>query len=148
MTQLNPFSASSACAARVCFTSRRIRRVRRIASPSSSSRCVALPVVLSHLAATTVVVDVFTCRVSIPHQFWYQSQWLGEMAESSKRVSGDEDRSLEALWVAHANVVTRLDELTGSFNRLAAELRRERVMGAPARETAHRAMRMVTAPLH
>ncbi|KAL0904135.1 hypothetical protein M5K25_026209 [Dendrobium thyrsiflorum] len=46
----------------------------------------------------------------------------------SKRVPADEDRSMEALWVAHADVVKRLDEMTASFDSLTAELQQEFIL--------------------
>ncbi|PKU81321.1 RNA-directed DNA polymerase [Dendrobium catenatum] len=56
---------------------------------------------------------------------WYQSQRLGEMAESSKRVTSEENRSLEALWAAHAGVEKRLDDIAAAVDRLTAALSRE-----------------------
>ncbi|KAI0495115.1 hypothetical protein KFK09_025262 [Dendrobium nobile] len=57
--------------------------------------------------------------------FWYQSQRLGEMAESSKRATSEDNRSLEALWAAHAGVEKRLDEIAAAVERLTAAFRRE-----------------------
>ncbi|XP_020691225.2 uncharacterized protein LOC110105887 [Dendrobium catenatum] len=55
----------------------------------------------------------------------FLSQWLGKMAESSKRATSEDNRSLEALWAAHAGVEKRLDDLTAAVDRLTAALRRE-----------------------
>ncbi|PKU73240.1 RNA-directed DNA polymerase [Dendrobium catenatum] len=60
---------------------------------------------------------------------WYQSLRLGKMAESSKRATSEEDRSVEALWAAHAGVEKRLDDITAAVDRLAAALRREPPLG-------------------
>ncbi|XP_020677817.1 uncharacterized protein LOC110096287 [Dendrobium catenatum] len=57
--------------------------------------------------------------------FWYQSQWLGEMAESSKRATSEDNQSLEALWAAHAGVKKRLEEIAAVVDRLATVVRRE-----------------------
>ncbi|KAI0499806.1 hypothetical protein KFK09_018014 [Dendrobium nobile] len=56
---------------------------------------------------------------------WYQSQRLGEMAESSKRATSEENRSLEALWATHAGVEKRLDDIAAAVERLTVVLRRE-----------------------
>ncbi|KAI0529675.1 hypothetical protein KFK09_002229 [Dendrobium nobile] len=47
------------------------------------------------------------------------------MAESSKRASSGDDRSLEALWAAHAGMEKRLDDVVAAVDRLTAALRRE-----------------------
>ncbi|PKU85246.1 hypothetical protein MA16_Dca025425 [Dendrobium catenatum] len=69
------------------------------------------------------------------------------MAESSKRVTSDEDHSLEALWVANVEVVKWVDEMSLNFNCLEAELRREFVIGAITRDNVFRPMRLTTPPI-
>ncbi|PKU67131.1 Histone-lysine N-methyltransferase SUVR2 [Dendrobium catenatum] len=54
-----------------------------------------------------------------------KSRRLGEMAESSKCVTSEDDRSLEALWAAHAGVEKRLDDMAAAIERLATVLHRD-----------------------
>ncbi|KAI0514154.1 hypothetical protein KFK09_010188 [Dendrobium nobile] len=47
------------------------------------------------------------------------------MADGSRRGTGDGDRSLEALWEAHANLDKRMEDVSGEMFRLSVDIRRE-----------------------